>query len=135
MKTRAPTRRRGQEGFTLIEILIALLILITGIAGVLTLQMVSVRATNFSRHATEAAVLGEEKLEELRVVPVASITNGTETVDEQGVVDASGDGFYTRTWTITDNGDSIDIVMVVSWLERGSDPYDITLITKRRRAP
>lgn len=129
---RAPITRRGQQGFTLVEILIALLILLVGIAGILTLQMVSVRATNVSRHATEAAVVGENLLEEFRVVPMESIASGSDRVDDEGQVAA--DGAYTRTWTIADNGDSIDIVVEVSWLERGSEPYSITLISKRRRA-
>jgi type IV pilus assembly protein PilV len=53
---------RGAGGFTVIELLVALTVLAVGITGILSLQMTSLRATSYSRHATEAAVLAEDRM-------------------------------------------------------------------------
>ena len=85
-------------GFTLIEVMIALLLLLIGVAGVLSLQMVSVKATGFSRHATEATILAEDKMEELMTISPALLVNGTDIVDSDGVDSATC--FYVRAWTV-----------------------------------
>src|SRR5262249_3486358 len=86
--------RGEQGGFTLIEILIALLILLIGMAGILSLQLTAMKATGFSRHATEATMLGDDKMEALRTVAFASLAGGSQTVDSQGKVVAGG--YFTR---------------------------------------
>ena len=58
-------RCKRQQGFTLIEVMIAVLLLLVGVAGVLSIQMVSMRASSFSRHATAATMVAEDKREEL----------------------------------------------------------------------
>ena len=69
MDQRLARKRRGQQGgFTIIEVLIALLVLVVGFAGILSLQLTAMRATSFSRHATEASVLAEDKMEQLRTI-------------------------------------------------------------------
>lgn len=123
--------RRGERGFTLIEVLMALLILLIGVAGVLTLQVTSMRATSFSRHATEAAVVGEDKLEAFRTISPDTLSSGSDEVDSRGVL--TSDGPYTRTWNVADMGSHLDVVVEVGWLERGAEPYTVTLATKVRR--
>jgi prepilin-type N-terminal cleavage/methylation domain-containing protein len=123
-------RPRGEAGFTLIEVLVAVMLSLIGLAGVLGLQRASSRATGYSRHATEAAILGEDKLERLRTVPTADLAGGSEHVDAQGV---AGAGPYTRTWTVTWTGDIADLSVVVSWFEGGTEPHGITYRTRRNR--
>ena len=123
--------RRGEGGFSLIEVMIALLILLIGVAGVLTLQTTAMRATSVSRHATEASVVAEDKLEDLRTEPVAALLNGSDYVDARGIDNANGP--YTRTWTVTSTGSgTVRLVLRVTWLERGADEYTISLVTERR---
>lgn len=122
--------RRGEQGFTLIEVLIALLILLVGVAGVLTIQLVTMRSTGLSRHATEASFVGEKKMEELRTVPAISLTSGTDTVDAQGNADPQG--LFSRTWTIGSSGSLTSITVEVEWYERGVEPYTVVLATQRR---
>jgi prepilin-type N-terminal cleavage/methylation domain-containing protein len=119
---------RGERGFTVIEVLIALLVLLIGMAGILSLQLTSVQATAFSRHATEASVLAEDKMEELRAVPAATLVTGSDQVDARGVPDAQG--YYVRDWEV-DPGASLTITVKVRWNEEGGDPYTITLQTLR----
>ena len=115
----------------MLEVLIALLVLLIGIAGLLSLQITALHATAFSRHATEATVLAEDKLEALRTLPAADITNGNDggTVNEQGIIDT--DGLYTRDWTV-DWSTGVGVLTVnVSWDEQGGEPYTITISTVR----
>ena len=122
---------RGEAGFTLIEVLVAVALSLIGLAGVLGLESASVRATAYSRHATEAAVLGEDKLEHLRTVPTAALAGGTEHVDASGAVGPTG--AYTRSWDVAWTGDLALISVVVSWTERGTEPHGITYRTRRNR--
>ncbi len=126
---------RREEGFTLIEVLIALLVLMVGMAGILSLQLTSMKATGFSRHATEASSLAEDKVEDLRTVPLTSgrFANGTDQVDARGVADNTG--LYTRTWTITPQTDTTIVTVAVSWNERGGEPYTITMSDMRTGTP
>ena len=130
-----PGARTGERGFTLIEVLIALLILMVGMAGILSLQLTSMKATSFSRHATEASSLAEDKVEELRTVPLNSVrfASGTDQVDSRGVADA--EGLYTRTWTIVPGIETTIVNVSVSWTERGNEPYTISMADMRTGTP
>ena len=130
MRRVARPRRRGEEGgFTVVEVLIALLVLLIGMAGMLSLQLTAMKATGFSRHATEASILAEDRMEYLRTAPLASLVDGTDQVDARGVVDSTG--LYTRTWTLTPATETTTIAVSVSWLEQGGEPYTITMSTLR----
>ena len=125
--------RRQEGGFTLIEVMIAMLLLLVGVAGVLSLQMVSVRATSFSRHATEATIVAEDKMEELMNIAGSALLPGTDTVNEQAVDDATGE--YTRTWTVANGAldpTVLSVTVVVAWLERGNENHSISIATQRR---
>jgi type IV pilus assembly protein PilV len=125
---------RAERGFTVVEVLIALLVLLLGLAGILSLQLTSVEATAFSRHATEAAMLGEDKMEELRTVSLGSLATGADQVDALGQPDLAG--LFNRTWTITP-GSPTRVEVIVSWTERGDtkvvnrESYSIRLNTQR----
>jgi Tfp pilus assembly protein PilV len=61
--------RRGtapQEGFTLVEILITVLILVAGLAGLVMMAVGSTRSSAASMNFNRATAYGEELLEELR---------------------------------------------------------------------
>lgn len=122
--------RRPQGGFTLIEVLVAVTISMVGLAGVLGLERVGSRATGYSRHATEATVLAEDKLERLRTTPIVDLFGGTELVAASGAV---GAGPYTRLWQVAWTGDLADISVTVSWFEHGSDSHAVTFRTRRNR--
>jgi len=124
------TPRAAEGGFTLIEILVALTIAMIGLAGVLGLEHAGFRATGYSRHATEAAVLAEDKLERLRTMRIDDLVDDEEQVAPDGSV---GNGAYTRRWTVAWTGDVATLAVTVAWLEEGSEPHAITYRTKRQR--
>jgi len=127
--------RTGERGFTIIEVLIALLVLMVGMAGVLSLQLTSMKATGFSRHATEASILCEDKMEDLRTIPLNSVRFVTDRdqVDARGVPDV--EGLYERVWRVTPGTDNTTISVEVSWEEQGSEPYTITMTNLRTGVP
>ena len=121
--------RRRQRGFTVLEVLIALTVLLIGIGGILSLQVSSLRASGYSRHAAEAVVVGEDRVELLRLVPAADLASGSDVVNALGIPDP--EGLYTRTWTVTTSGNLATVEVEVAWLERGADEHSITLRTQR----
>jgi type IV pilus assembly protein PilV len=109
-------RARAQRGFTIVEVLIAMGIMAIGMIGILALQKGAVTASGYSRRATEAAVLGEDKLEYLRTVPIATAVTGNDDVDASGTAGAGAP--YHRVWTISAYAANVKkIVLVVSWSE------------------
>lgn len=125
--------RRGERGFTVIEVLIALLVLLIGMAGILTLQLTAMQATSFSRHATEASILAEDKMEALRTSPINLLADDSDQVNAQGVPDE--EGLYTRTWTVVPGTSTTTLTVSVSWDEQGGEPYTITMSTLRSNIP
>jgi Tfp pilus assembly protein PilV len=126
---RRPADRAIGGGFTILEIMIALTILLIGIAGLLTMQMSALRANSFSRHATEATVLAQDKMEALRTEGVATLAAGSDQVDARGV--PSTKGLFFRSWTPTVGIDGTSLVVRVTWAEKGTETSTITVRTVR----
>lgn len=123
-------RRRDvrERGFTLIEVLVAVVILSLGMAAMVALSANGTQATAYTRHAGEAAMVGQDELERLRVLPPASLASGTDTVDAHAV--ASAVGLYTRTWTVSWTGSLATLTVKVQWSDGGST-HAITYRTMR----
>lgn len=114
----------------MVEVMVAILLAAIGTAGIVALYMSTTRASGFSRHSTEAAVLAEDKLEKLRTMSVAAMSTGSpETVDATGKVVTGG--YYTRSWTVTAGASYYDIVVTVSWLEDSPTARSVTMRTRR----
>jgi type IV pilus modification protein PilV len=125
---RRPIERRGEAGFTLVEVLVSLIILTIGLAGILGLALSGSNAAGYARHATEASVVAQDKLESLRVQPAATLTSGADIVDGKAFVNVNG--LYTRTWTVSWNGTLANLVVATTWKDGGSD-HTITYRTMR----
>jgi prepilin-type N-terminal cleavage/methylation domain-containing protein len=135
--SRAQAELRPQAGFTIIELLIALTVLLVGLAGVLRMQLTALHASAYARHATAAAVLAEDKIEELITQPFAVTTPFTGTdgapLNERGEIDGSSEAIFDRTWLIEEVGDSQRITVTVRWLERGLDSHQLAMQALRSR--
>jgi type IV pilus assembly protein PilV len=66
IKTREKNMKKKQSGFTLIEVMIALVILAAGLLALMTMQIVSIKANAFSSEMTYAAMVGQGELEKVR---------------------------------------------------------------------
>jgi Tfp pilus assembly protein PilV len=131
------TRRRSREsGLTLIEILMTILIMMVGAAGLIALQAATMASSRFARDMTVASSLVISKAEELRLVtPVPTVTTtptaacatlfsctapGNEVVDETGANNATGR--FTRCWCATTDGIATTVQVLVAWNDNGQPP-------------
>lgn len=64
-------RRNGENGFSLIEVLIALVVIVIGVMAVTSMMVLAIRLQVLSRDTTLAIGLAELKLEELRYMDPA----------------------------------------------------------------
>jgi prepilin-type N-terminal cleavage/methylation domain-containing protein len=120
--------RREQAGFTMVEVMVAMLLTAIAIIGILALFMSQTKAAGFSRHSTEGTALCEDKLEQLRT-QLSGAGSGTDAViDEKGTV---GVGIYKREWWETVSASYADIVCKVSWTDSGGS--DFTILRGRRK--
>jgi type IV pilus assembly protein PilV len=63
-----------QSGFTLIEVMIALVILAAGLLALASMQIVSVRSNAFSSEMTYASMLAQSRLEDVRNMNFDAVT-------------------------------------------------------------
>lgn len=121
MRAKGSRRDARQRGFTMIEVMVAILLTAIAIIGILALYMAQSRAGSYSRHTSEASVLAEDGIEALRTSSTSPPSIPTLTnVDEQGVAG----GIFTRTPTVTGPIGTAptayyDLRVVVTWDEDG----------------
>lgn len=105
--------RRAQAGFSLIEVLIALLILAGGLVGLARLQMSMLNQTSASVLNDTAIRLAEDKLASLRFEQASGrpIVSGSDERQVDRVV-------LQRSWTWSANPDGLaDTEVSISWSE------------------
>ena len=103
--------RRQSQGFTLIEVMIALVILAAGLLALMTLQIVSIRANAFSSEMTYAGMLAQRRLEQVRNTAYDSITPGTVT-DIVPASDVTKGMSYTVETKVDNNTPATDMKTV-----------------------
>lgn len=92
-------QRSNDNGFTLIEVLIAVAILAIGILGLAKMQIAAIKGNACARKGTEAMVIAQKQIETLMGQLFDSITTtSTEFTLPEGHT-------YTVTWTVTDSID------------------------------
>ena len=118
-------RSKKSKGFSLIEVLIALVILSISLLALAGLMSQSTRNSSWGSHLTEAATLAQDRLERFRAVrPQTDIPEGVNNDLVTGVTGI----VYTRTWTVTTNATSTarTIAITITWTD--SIPHSITIM-------
>ena len=113
------------EGFTLIEIMIAIAIISTGLLAVGALQVSLIRANTLSQRLTAAISVAEQKVEQVKNTPYANIQSESATQ-----IQASGLNF-TKQVTIIDDSPLINmktVSVIVTWSD-GLKTYTVPLTT------
>lgn len=85
-----------KKGFTLVEVLIAMVILAFGVMAFIALQSASIQAREHSHRLTNATELTSSLLDELMVSDPQTLSNGNDVINVDGVN-------YSRTWVIESN--------------------------------
>jgi prepilin-type N-terminal cleavage/methylation domain-containing protein len=89
------SNRSKNRGFTFVEVLVALVIIAVGVAGLVSLQRMFIQSSTRAAERTAAMELAQEKIEELRFIEYANLATGTDTVDREGKT-------FSLDWTVAD---------------------------------
>ena len=117
---------KKSNGFTLIEVLVALVILSIALLSLAGLMATTTRNNAGGGHLTEAATLAQDTLERLRVAPLGYIplTYNTTTVAPSGIT-------YNWGWAASQPIPSLEtITIIVSWTDpMRLQPQTITMVS------
>ena len=103
------------SGFTLIEVLVALIILAIALLSLAGLMTTTTRNNSAGGHMTEAAIVAQDALERLRLSPLNYIPTGT--LIQDSFVGSTGIT-YNRSWTATNpTGNFCTINLTVTWVD------------------
>ncbi|WP_055438421.1 prepilin-type N-terminal cleavage/methylation domain-containing protein [Pseudidiomarina woesei] len=129
------------RGFTFIEVLVALVIIAVGVAGLVSLQRTFIQSSVRAAERTAALELAQHRLEELRFTVYQDIAAGSDTV-------VRDDKTYSLTWSVAPqyfNGqwrttgdanlpdplppepDAKSVNIEVAWQQRGGEDQTLTL--------
>ncbi len=115
-----PRWARKEEGFTLIEVAIALLILVLGIVGVAKMQSEAIKGSSFSMEMTDGINLAQDEVEFLKSLSSSSTSFGIGTHVTSPISSSLGRS-YNISWTVSQISTGILKVDVTStWQERGN---------------
>jgi prepilin-type N-terminal cleavage/methylation domain-containing protein len=89
---------RNDEGYTLIEMLIAIAILSVGLLAVATMQISSIRVNDTARKMTRRATMAQDRLEYLMSLKY------THAVLDPGAHTVGAPSGYTISWTVSTGG-------------------------------
>jgi type IV pilus assembly protein PilV len=108
---------KKQSGFTLIEVMIALVVLAAGLLALATMQIVSIRSNAFSSEMTYATMLAQTRLEQIRNMPYDNVNAvGQVTLP----VDPTTKGIAYRVQRQVQNNtpatDMKTVTLVIDWL-------------------
>jgi type IV pilus assembly protein PilV len=105
------------RGFSLIEVLIALVILAISLLALAGLMATTARNNSFGGHITEASTFAQDKLEEFRAMrwdDVQTTPPGLDTDNKSGATGIN----YTRNWNVAQNGNIKTITITINWNDR-----------------
>ncbi len=143
----ASRNQSNDEGFSLIEVMVAIMILMVGLLSLAQMMIVATNSNNLSGRMTSCSALAKEQLERLKASPfytnpAALVRNpilaaGGDTMntvggysqvyDEEGIATA-GAGMFEVRWQITDIPTALPLDMVrinVRCLATNADQFNI----------
>jgi type IV pilus assembly protein PilV len=114
-----------EEGFTLIEIMITLVILSIGIFALAGLQVSAIKGNAFSKRMTAAVSIANQKLEQIKDTAYANILSESSTQITQSNLQ------FTRQVTVTNNSplaNTKTVNVTVTWSD-GSNSHSVPITT------
>ncbi len=99
---------RKENGFTLIEVMIALVILLIGMLGVIGMQYYAVTGNTASRELRIATNLGQELIEQVKSTRYANLVSNADNPLVGTAI--SGGVAFTRRWWVVPNCMAIALV-------------------------
>jgi len=110
------------KGFTLLEVLVAIVIFAIGFLAVASMQVSAIHGNSFGNEVTQATFLAQDKLEQLK--NSADITTEPNGNDTQGI--------FNRSWQIgAPTGNARLVTAAVAWTQRQNN-HNVVLTTITR---
>jgi type IV pilus assembly protein PilV len=107
------------DGFTLIEVMIALVVMSIGLTALAAVQISAIRGNAFSKRMTTAVSIAEARMEQIKNGSYASI------IPESAIQVTQSNMNFTRQVAVTNNSplaNTKTINVTVSWSERSKSP-------------
>lgn len=95
------------RGFTLIEVMIAMVILLVGMLGVMGMQYFAISGNTSSREMRVATSLSQEVIEQLTGTPFAQLLGGNDIPALGGAI--AGGVNFTRAWWVVPSCVSLNL--------------------------
>lgn len=142
-RTRPAVHGERTSGFTLIEIMIALVILAFGLLAMAVMQIQAMNGGRSGRHSTQAAVLARDRMEIFQRVawtdPLLAATAWTApvTVNKAPIGGTGTEQSYSVSWRVTDVDPAWikNVDVRVTWNEPNSAPRTMTISSVRYNDP
>jgi len=100
-------RGSNSEGFSLVEVLVALVIFMLGILGVMGMQYMAVRGNSTSRELRIGTNLAQHVLEQARGMDYADLASGVVPLAATDTTATGGVAFTQAVWVVPDCRDLI----------------------------
>lgn len=107
-------RLRASRGFTLIEVVVAIVMLAFGVLASASLTAALMKSNRGVTNRTRAVEVLREKVEELQSVTYPALGNGSDAVTVRGIA-------FSRTWTVaadTPAPNLKQVTLTVTWTDR-----------------
>ncbi len=110
-RSNAMDHLKNNSGFTLVEVLIAAVLIVIGLVGMAVLSGEVVQRDSLSEKSSIATTLAQEKVEDLKNQALNAALENTDSGND------TVNTIYTRTWTITNGGANnlTQVTVTVSW--------------------
>ena len=124
---------KHEDGFTLIEVLVAIVVLSIGLLGVAAMQVTAIRVNSSSNTLTQATNVAQDQLERLMVLPFNHADlqdaipgdNLVTTIPAIPIVPQLG---YAVQWEVEDDGNSTKTVKIITtWNNATGTAKQLTL--------
>lgn len=121
---------RHQQGFTLLEALIAFVVLAGGLLAAFRFHSTTMEGVAEAKISSQATALAEQKIEEFRAFQDGASLALSLAADGQDAANAfDGDGYaagFTRAWTVAGTNPR-EVTVTVGWTDRRNQAQSIQL--------
>ncbi len=100
--------RVNQDGFTLVEVFVAMMIFLLGILPLFRLEIAAIEGNSYAQQLTKATGLGEARMEELLAMSYTSLVAASPTLQ-------TVDGYAVNWSKIEDIANTQTITVTVDW--------------------
>ena len=124
---------KDNKGFTLLELVIAILVFAVGILGIAKMQSLSVMGNSYGMHMSQAVNIAQDKLEELQDLPITSNKFGIGKPSIAPFIRTENGVNYTIQYNVKQIAAvaAREVEIQVQWAEKGTNPTARITFIKR----